>query len=207
MAPPPPESASALPEPGGGWRPYVIAFLIGAVLLTVLPLLQRQFLKAPAPVKQLDAWSLSSLSGGDVTSSALAGQVVLLSAELGVCDASCVQRQADFGTAIRHVDDLKKTPITLVTVVGPQAHEALTAQIAAGSPAWRFAKADDAFIAQLQGGLDAFLPPPGAVFSGTQSIVLIDQNNAIRGFWMADGVGRGNSINAARLLSKEGPNP
>ncbi len=207
MAPPPPESASALPEPGAGWRPYVIAFLIGAALLTVLPLLQRQFLKAPAPVKQLDAWSLTSLSGGAVGSSALAGQVVLLSAELGACDAACVQRQLDFGTAVRHVDDLKKTPITLVTVVGPQAKEALAAQISAGTSAWRFAVADDAFTAQMQAGLDAFLPPPGAVFAGTQSIVLIDQNDAIRGFWQADGVGRGNSINAARLLSKEGPHP
>ena len=38
-------------------------------------------------------------------------------------------------------------------------------------------------------------------------IVLIDQNDAVRGYWMNDGAGRGNSINAARLLAKLGPMP
>lgn len=206
MTPPRPEPASALPAPASGWRPYVIAFVIGAAVLTVLPLVQRQFLKAPPPVRQLDGWSLASLGGGAVSSDALQGQVVLLSAELGACDDACVTRQRDFGTAVRHVDDLK-TPVTLVTLVGPAAREKLGALIGGATPAWRFAEGEAGFVAQLQAALDAFLPPPGADFTATHSIVLIDQNDAVRGFWQADPVGRGNSINAARLLSKEGPDP
>lgn len=207
MAPPPPEPASALPAPpGSSWRPYVIAFVIGAVVLTALPFVQRRFLKAPAPVKQLEPWALTTLGGGDVSSDSLKGQVVLLSAEIDGCDEACVARQRDFGTAIKHVDDLK-VPVTLVTVVGPGAKEGLTALIQSASPAWRFAEGENRFLGQLQTALDAFLPPPGAHFTGTHSIVLIDQNNAVRGFWQSDVVGRGNAINAARLLSKEGPNP
>ena len=50
-------------------------------------------------------------------------------------------------------------------------------------------------------------PQANTTFAKAHVIVLIDQNGAVRGYWLDDGPGRGNSINAARLLAKEGPTP
>jgi hypothetical protein len=181
------------------WKnPFLIAFLIGAAFLTVLPFAQRRFLKAPPPVMQLTAWEASPLN-----SSAFAGKVVLLTAETGPCPEDCVKRQTDYGTAVRHVDNLGT--ITVVTLVSPEARAAI-APIATSS-LWKLGDASPALLAELQEALNKFLPPPGAHFAETHAIVLIDQNNAVRGFWPGDAAGRGNSINAARLLAKEGPQP
>jgi hypothetical protein len=181
------------------WKnPFLIAFFIGAVFLTVLPFAQRRFLKAPPPVMQLTAWDASPL-----TSSAFAGKVVLLTAETAACPDECMKRQGDFGTAIRHVDDLGN--ITLITLVSPEARTAIAP--VATSPLWKLGDASPALLSQLEDALNKFLPPPGAQFAQTHAIVLIDQNNAVRGFWPGDAAGRGNSINAARLLAKEGPIP
>jgi hypothetical protein len=193
------------------WKnPYLIGFLIGAAFLTVLPILQRQFLKAPPPIRELTAWEVPSLGGGAVSSTALAGKVVLATTELGPCDAACLERQKTFGLAVRHVDDLKDK-VVLVSLVGEEAKAGLTELIQAATPAWRFGGGTEAQLApilgQLQLGLDQFLAPPSANFAKAHIIVLLDQNGAVRGYWMDDGAGRGNSINAARLLAKEGPIP
>ena len=198
--------ADAQPKTPISKNPYVIGFLIGAFFLTALPLMQRQFLKAPPPIRQLNAWELSSLGGGPVSSTALAGKVLLITTELGPCDAACLERQKLFGTATRHVDDLKDT-VVLVSLVGEAAKEPLTALIQAATPAWRFAGSPEPLLGQLQPALEQFLAPNTADFARGHHIALVDQNGAVRGFWMDDGAGRGNSINAARLLAKEGPNP
>ncbi len=194
------------PESKSSWKPYALAFLIGAVFLTVLPLLQRQFLKAPMPVRQLAPWSLGSLGGGDVSSTALAGKVMLVTLEPDACDAACVERQTTFGTAVHHVDDLKGA-IVLVTLVGDDARVGLANLLQSATPAWRFASPSPALVAELQTGLEQFLGANKTEFTHSHAIVLIDQNNALRGFWRDDGAGRGNSINAARLLAKLGATP
>ncbi len=191
------------------WKnPYVIGFLIGAAFLTILPRLQQQFLKAPPPIRQLTAWELPSLGGGPVSTTALQGKVVLATTELGPCDATCVDRHKTFGLAVRHVDDLGDK-VVLVSFIGEAARPGLSELISAATPAWRFAAASeqDPLLSQLQLALDQFLAPPSAHFAKAHVIVLIDQNDAVRGYWMDDGAGRGNSITAARLLAKRGPNP
>lgn len=193
------------------WKnPFLIAFVVGALFLTLMPILQKAFLKAPAPIRDLTAWEVPSLGGGPTSSTALAQSVVLLTTELGPCEADCLQRQKDFGTAVRHVDDLGGK-VVLLTLVGEQAKDGLQPLIAAGTPAWRFGGGTAAelepVLGQLQKGLDLFLAPPGADFARAHVIALLDQNGAVRGYWLADGAGRGNSINAARLLAKRGPQP
>ena len=107
------------------WKnPYLIGFLIGAFFLTIMPLLQRQFLKAPPPIRQLTAWELPSLGGGPISTAALKGKVVLAIAEVGPCDQTCVDRQRTFGLAVRHVDDLKER-VALVSLVGEHAKPGL----------------------------------------------------------------------------------
>ncbi len=196
----------SLPEPKSSWKPYVIGFLIGAVILTVIPFLQRRFLKAPPPVRQLPAWSVASLGGGEVSSAALAGKVVLATIEIAPCAAPCLERHQNFGTAAHHVDDLKGA-IVLVSLVGPDAQPGLADLVKGATPAWRFGAAEAPFIAELQAALDQFRGATDMEISRSHAVVLIDQDNALRGFWPDDGAGRGNSINAARLLAKHGPNP
>lgn len=200
---------TAAPEPKTPfWRnPFFLGFLIGAAVLTVLPFLQRPFLKAPPPVRAIAPWSTPSLGGADTSSAALEGSVVLLTVESGPCDEACVQRQKDFGTARGHLDDLKGRAV-LVTLAGDDAKAALTPFITAASPAWRFGGAPPAELAaDLQAGLDQFRGQGGVDVLRANPIILLDQQGALRGFWPNDGAGRGNSINAARLLAKHGPNP
>lgn len=191
------------------WKnPYVLGFLIGAVFLTILPFAQRRFLKAPPPMRQLTAWELPSLAGGPVSSTALAGKVVLATAETGPCDAACLERQGNFGLAVKHVDDLKDK-VVLVSFVTDEARSGLSELLAAATPAWRFAGGTLAQLEPLftQLNLAEQYPQANTTFAKAHVIVLIDQNGAVRGYWLDDGPGRGNSINAARLLAKEGPTP
>jgi hypothetical protein len=44
-------------------------------------------------------------------------------------------------------------------------------------------------------------------FSTLPAVVLVDQAQAVRGFWQGDTAGRGNAINAARLLASHGVHP
>jgi cytochrome oxidase Cu insertion factor (SCO1/SenC/PrrC family) len=189
------------------WKnPFVLAFVAGAAFLTVLPVLQRPFLKAPPPVMALGPWALESLGGGPVSSEALAGKVVLATTEWGPCDAACVTRQEAFGRGVNHVDDLGDR-IVFVSLVGPEAKAPLARLWQGASPAWRFGAATPEFLGELERGLRQFTGRPGATFAEAHAIVLIDQDNAVRGYWFDDVAGRGNSINAARLLAKHGPNP
>lgn len=188
------------------WKPYLIGFGIGAVILTLMPLLQTRFLKAPPPVMQLDAWSATSLAGGDVGSKALTDKVTMLSLELGPCDADCAARVKDFGATVSHVNDLDGR-VVLVSMISPDDQAVLTEAIKSASPTWRFAEGDPALMTQLQKALVTFLGADKTDLARSHAIVIIDQNNAVRGFWQPDIAGRGNAINAARLLAKRGPNP
>lgn len=188
------------------WKPYLIGFGIGAVILTLMPLLQTRFLKAPPPVMQLDAWSANTLGGGEVSSKALSDKVTLLTLELGPCDADCVTRSKDFGATASHVNDLGDR-VVLVSMIGADAQAALNESIKSASPTWRFAEGDPALLTQLQKALVTFLGADKTDLARSHAIVIIDQNNAVRGFWQPDIAGRGNAINAARLLAKRGSKP
>lgn len=190
------------------WKnPYVAGFALGAVVLTVLPLLQRPFLKAPPPLKTMTAWSLT---GSGLSLEGLQGRVVLLTAVTHGCDVSCAELQSLFGTAINHVDDLGEV-VWVVTLVGSEAQEGLHKAMSSASARWKIVPGSESdlreVVGQLQDGLDEFLGRAGPEFGTGQVIALIDQNGAIRGYWKADAEGRGNSINAARLLAKHGPTP
>jgi hypothetical protein len=62
-------------------------------------------------------------------------------------------------------------------------------------------------MTQLQKALVTFLGADKTDLARSHAIVIIDQNNAVRGFWQPDIAGRGNAVNAARLLAKRGPSP
>lgn len=194
--------------------PFVLAFAVGVVVLTVLPFLQKPFLKAPPPLRALPAWELPALAGGPVGSASLAGRVYLGSLVPPRCDEACVERQRVFGRAVTHVDDLDGG-VALVTIVWPGAEEPLRPLAEAAPPSWRFATGTPAQLEPLLGALkDGWVQWAGTdagstalEFSAVPAFLLVDQAGALRGFWRDDAAGRGNAINAARLLARHGPQP
>jgi cytochrome oxidase Cu insertion factor (SCO1/SenC/PrrC family) len=190
---------------------YTVSFVIGAIFLTVLPFMQKRFLKAPAPIAALGPWRLFTLDDHrPMGSTELSGQVVLVFFAPSPCDAACVERQRVFARGVDHTDDLsdriRHVTITRSDNVGLKA-------LAIGR--WHILAGSDAELAPVLGAFHA----AWALFAKTDAgvsiderlslpaVVLIDQDGAVRGFWRDDAAGRGNAINAARLLAKHGPQP
>jgi hypothetical protein len=194
------------------WKdPFVIAFVVGVVVLTALPTMQRVFLNAPPPLLSLPAWSLTALSdGGEVSARGLRGKVVLLMLAPGPCDAACVERQVGFGKALTHTDDLGDA-VHLVTVALPGAEDAL-APLAVPGARWHLAGGEvRPLLDALHQGWTAWAGTDAGEtwedFGRLPAVALLDQEGALRGFWRDDPAGRGNAINGARLLARRGPKP
>lgn len=212
--PTPEAPAGAGPEPKKPfWKnPFVLGFVIGIAFLTVLPFMQRKFLKAPPPISTLAPWALSTVDGGSIGSEALKGTVWLASFPPPECTSKCQDDQARFGRALNHIDDFDGG-IALVTfafdsTVLPPVPDLLPGR-------WYVTKASaaelDGALSSLREGFTKFGGRDGgltaAEFSDVPGLALVDQNGDLRGFWMDDQAGRGNAINAARLLARYGPNP
>jgi protein SCO1/2 len=223
---------AASPAPGGAGplafvkSPFVIAFVVGAIALTILPVLQQLTLRAPPPVASLGTWELVDHRGQPFGSETLKGQVWIASVFFSRCPSICPPQQAAFSRILNHVDDLRspnKPPIRLVSfTVDPEfdTPEVLAAYAQkngwAGNPLWDFVSGSDGDLKNLlvkrmflEVGEKMPLPGDAELFdiSHANRFVLIDQNGDVRGYWTTDDLGRGNLINAARLLWKRGPNP
>jgi len=207
--PTPPEAKTPL------WKnPFVIAFVLGVIFLTVVPFLQRRFLRAPPPLATLPAWQVPTPGGGSVGGDTLQGRVWLANFVPAPCDSACVEKQDFFGRTLEHVDDLDGG-VALVSFAQADAGAAVASVAQTHAGRWYVAAGSDAQLApvlralhdalQAWGGRDAGATP--GEFLHLDAFVLVDQTGAVRGFWPADPSGRGNATNAARLLAKYGPNP
>lgn len=192
------------------WKnPFILAFVLGAVVLTLLPNLQRRLLRAPPPILSLSDWELPLLAGGGtVGTRELGSRVWLLTLEPGPCDAACLARQQTFGRGVRHVDDLDGR-VMLVSLVGEKAAPQLASMASNASPLWKMVGGSDEaqrpLVSQLSQAFARFTGRSAEDPARFHAVVLVDQRGAVRGFWPDDSAGRGNSINAARLLAREGP--
>jgi hypothetical protein len=208
--------AATPPEPPAPRRPrwkdpFVLAFVVGVVVLTVLPFLQKQFLNAPPPVMVLDAWALSALpDGGELSSGSLRGKVLLVMLAPSPCDQACVDRQVAFGLGLTHTDDLGDA-VHLLTVAAAGAEAAL-APLAVPGSRWHLGGGDARpLLRTLREGWSRWAGTDAGQtfeeFSRLPAVALVDQEGAVRGFWHDDPGGRGNAINGARLLARRGPRP
>jgi hypothetical protein len=188
------------------WKPnvFVLAFVLGAVVLTVLPFLQKRFLKAPAPIATLPAWSLSTSSGEEVGSEGLKGRVWLATFMARPCDSECADRQQAFGRSLPHLEDLDGG-VVLVTFT-PEAPGPSQAGWYVVSGA-NEPQVVDAFREGWRQWAGTDAGSSAEEFSTLPGVALVDQNGALRGFWKDDAAGRGNAINAARLLLQHGARP
>jgi len=191
---------------------YTVVFVLGAAVLTAMPLLQRRFLTAPAPLGPMGAWALKAVPGdAEVSSSSETGHVLLATLAPAACDEPCVERSRGLVRALEHTDDLGDV-IHLVTFTQAQAAPALHAlskgryRVLTGSP-----DALDPVLIALKSAWQTFAgTDAGATvddFAALPAYVVIDQQGNVRGFWRDDAAGRGNAINAARLLAKHGVKP
>lgn len=193
-------------------NPFAVAFAFGVVFLTVLPFLQRRFLKAPPPLGPLGEFSLREVSdAGVVSDGTLKNHVVLATFAPAPCDATCVERTQGLGRALNHTDDLGDA-VHLLTFVLPGAEDALRG---VGAPRWHLATGERAALEppfrRMRDAWSVFAPTDAGTtldeFALVPAHVLIDQQGQIRGFWRDDSAGRGNAITAARLLAKHGVDP
>jgi cytochrome oxidase Cu insertion factor (SCO1/SenC/PrrC family) len=206
---------SVVTPPGEGKpvsnRIFVMAFVLGAVVLTAMPLMQRLFLKAPPPIGPVGNWSLTLADGGVRGSTELSGLVWLVAFAPSPCDVACVERQRSFGTAVGHTVDVAQS-VRIVTVAAPNA---MAAVATLGDARWWVLSGDEASVDTLMQSLhrawatwaqtDAGATPADRL--ALPAFAVVDQNGQVRGFWRDDAAGRGNAINAARLLAKHGPQP
>lgn len=209
-APPPAE-----PPKAPLWRnPFVLAFAVGVVVLTAMPFLQQRTLRAPPPGPTLGQWSLTlTADGGTVGSKELAGKVWLASF------TSDLALRASQGDILRHTEDLGDQ-VVLVTFVAPgekgpegNARWFVVSGDAAAFEALAMKHFQPAFKGALStrfagGFADGFTP--GTTLDDWRrvpALAVVDQNGALRVFWKDEPLGRGNAINAARLLAKQGPTP
>jgi len=210
------------------WKnPFVIAFVVGAVALTILPILQSFVMRAPPPLSSLGRWQLVDQTGAPISNETLKGQVWVASFFFSRCPSVCPQQQTDFQKILGHVDDLHdddKKPIRLVSFSvdaeydTPEVLTAYAKKMKADPATWTFVTGPEADLKALlvdrmmaDVGERTVMPQKGANgeelfdISHLNKFVLIDQNGDVRGFWDTDDLGRGNLINAARLLWKRGP--
>lgn len=204
-------------------NPFVIAFLIGAAILTVLPFFQRMALRAPPPVASLGEWQLTDQDGRVVSNETLKGQVWIASFFFSRCPSVCPQQQRDFSQILTHIGDLKaddKAPVRLVSFTvdpefdTPAVLKAWGDKMGVDSSRWSLLSGPEASIKELLMkrmfvDVGERMPLPGDLFdiSHASKFVLVDQNGDVRGYWGTDELARGNIINAARMIWKYGPTP
>ena len=119
------------------------------------------------------------------------------------------RRRAEFGTILRHVEDLGDK-VLLVSFIVPGE----TGPV--GTDRWFIVTgATDTFEAlamkQFQPAFAEFAHTDAgsslAEWTQVPTMAVVDQNGSLRGFWRDNELGRGNAINAARLLARYGPTP
>ncbi|MDP2340888.1 MAG: SCO family protein [Deltaproteobacteria bacterium] len=208
------------------WKnPFALAFLTGIAVLTILPLMQRQVMRAPPPIASLGAWHLVDQDGAPIGDDTLRGQVWIASFFFSRCPSVCPVQQADFHKILEHVADLQdddKKPIRLVSFSvdpefdTPAVLKDYARKYAVEPGRWSFVTGDQAALKDLlvkrmmvEVGEKRLLPGTADLFDigHLERFVLVDQNGDVRGYWGTDELARGNLINAARLLWKRGPQP
>lgn len=205
------DEAAPVDHSAARW-PWVVGFLVGVVFLTALPFLQKKFLKAPPAIAPLGAWKLETVDErAAFSSSALDGRVALYFLAAGSCDASCVEAHEAFGRGLNHTDDLGEA-VHFVSLARETAADSLKGR---AHGRWHVVSGTDAQLAPVLASLHRAWAQRGGGDAGStldeqialQAFVLVDQQGQVRDFWRADEAGRGNSINAARLLARFGPTP
>ncbi len=196
------------------WRnPWIVAFVFGALVLTVLPLLQRQMLSAPDALASLGTWSLSGIDGPSIGSTSLGGKAWLASFVPSPCNEACVQDLELFGRSLSHLADLGGR-VAMVSFIEPGAEDAARRARPEAAASWHLLRDERAGSSPVRERFRAAwsaqtqrLTAQTIPFLARPTYAVVDQRGDVRGFWPADEEGRGHAINAVRMFARHGAEP
>jgi hypothetical protein len=189
------------PQPHWRRYPFAYAAVLGVIILTVLPFLQRGMLRAPPPMASMGDWQLTERSGAPLTNEQLRGRVWI---GVPFC-VTCPPLTPAIQRILRHTEG---DPIDIV-MISTRADDS-SASLQTIVPASARLRVTTGTAAQINSLLVDKLKLPlvaASADSRASSLALVDQAGDLRGFWPAGDEGVGNLINAARLLAKHGPTP
>lgn len=183
---------------------FFLGFVAGIVFLTLLRFLQPVWLSAPAPLGGVAPFQLQDQTGQPVSLQSLQGSVWIAS----FCDAPCAET-ATLARLVKPLSDLRQRVPVVAISNAPVAQAPEGVQVLSGPPE-ALAEISKSFAAAFaqqpqRSSVSPYLKK-GAL-GMPPMLAVVDQTGAIRGFWPPDELGQGNSINAARLLTKHGPKP
>lgn len=183
---------------------FFLGFLVGIVFLTLLRFLQPVWLSAPAPLGGVAPFELRDQTGATVSLQSLQGSVWIAV----FCDAPCAET-ATLAKMVKPLSDLRQKVPVIAIANAPVSEAPQGVQVLSGPPEalTEVSRSFSAAFAQQphRGSVSPYLKK-GAL-GMPPMLAVVDQAGAIRGFWPPDELGQGNSINAARLLTKHGPRP
>ncbi|MCP4502937.1 MAG: SCO family protein [Deltaproteobacteria bacterium] len=209
-------------------NPFLIAFVLGALALTLMRPISLMFLRAPPPLIETQPWSLTGDDGKSFGSEELQGKVWLASFVFTRCPTACPKITATMKEAeekmTHHGEDMHFVSFTVdPSYDTPEIFQAYKKKMNIDTPRWTFVGGTEKDIhALLQGQLKLFVgektllsddekskPERDQLFDIAHSgrLALFDQVGALRGLFTADDAGLAAMGNAARLLVAKGPNP
>ena len=97
-------------------NPWILAFLVGAVLVTLTVPFFRHVPPAPAMTGSLPAWRLQDEAGRPLGSAELSGHVVVMAFVSQGCRSACERVGAGLASLSRRFDEVK-APVDIVVVV------------------------------------------------------------------------------------------
>ena len=213
-------------------NPFVIAFVLGATLLTLLGPVQRLFLHAPPALATIEPWSLTDQNNQPFGSAQLKGKVWVADYFFTRCPSICpeltrkmkrVQQEwakfDDVHFVSFTVDPEHDTPAILAAYADQAKIDTHNWSLLSGS----FAQVHDVVRKKMFMHIGEKTPRPEAKQNKASSsaaaqealfdishlgkFALFDQNGDLRATFSTDDEGLGALGNAARLLLDYGPNP
>lgn len=197
------------------WRnPYVVAFVIGCVTVTLLrPLLRHEPLPPPV-LSQLPEFSLVDTAGKPFGSTELRGQVWIASFFFTRCPSVCpllMSRMADLQRhlADKHLDGIRLVSISVdPTRDTPDVLRAAEPRYGVDPRHWTLLTGARDTISELcrtgfhVPGLEVPAAEDGDI-PHTTKVVLVDTQNRIRGYYDTDDEGLDEVFNRAQHVLKE----
>jgi len=217
-------------------NPFVIAFVLGALALTLMRPLSLLFLDAPDPLVHVQPWSMTGDDDKPFGTEQLKGKVWLANFIFTRCPTQCPKLTQVMQKAVtnldHHGDNMHFVSFTVdPTYDKPPVFQAYKEKFNISSSRWTFVTGSEKDMHDLlQGQLKLFVgekkpvnaeegtplpdaeqakPPRDQLFDIAHSgrLALFDQNGDLRGLFTADDAGLAAMGNAAKLLVLKGPNP
>jgi protein SCO1/2 len=177
------------------WRnPYVVAFVVGCVTVTLIRPLLRRIPEPPPVLGALPAFSLVDTGGKPFGSDQLRGHVWIASFFFTHCPSVCPQLMARMGQLQQRYRDAGIDGIRLVSITvdperdTPEVLRAAEPRYGVDPARWTLLTGPRAAIADLctsgfhVPGLDV-RPEIGGDIPHTTKVVLVDEQNRIRGYY------------------------